>query len=414
MKKIIVYGLGNIWDSIKSDLEKKYEIVGCVDRDPQKRTKAYGYRFFSKELIVNETFDYIVISTDLAGVQEELCLELNMNYNRVLHYKDALNDNYKPSLSIGNCSYIDLKIELSIIIPTYNRKQRLIRTLKILDNQTDKDFKVIILDNASSYDIDKELEKLNLSIKYRVIHNMYNIGMCGNLSNAFVQVNSGWIWTLSDDDAPKFDAVEKIKLSIYENQNAFCFLFSIHNLLNDNYEIMYNIHDLTTFYETKYNEEKSLSKYEGDFIFFSNKVYSVDGVKSYIEKVFTYSYTAIPHIIPILCGLSDKIGTFVISNYKIVEHDSISQNHWNWLKTALGMRTITDLVLDIGEDEKRVLYRLIMIPIQVIMNILGNNPSKEDIRIIRILYNDIYTLFFNKDEREEYEKFMLKIKGYNL
>ena len=99
MKKIIVYGLGNIWDLIQQDLERKYEIVGCVDRDPQKKSKAKGYRFLSKELIVNELFDYIVISTDLAGVQEELCLELNMDYSRVLHYKDALNNNYVPSFS---------------------------------------------------------------------------------------------------------------------------------------------------------------------------------------------------------------------------------------------------------------------------------------------------------------------------
>ena len=140
MKKIIVYGLGNIWDLIQQDLERKYEIVGCVDRDPQKKSKAKGYRFLSKELIVNELIDYIVISTELAGVQEELCLALNMDYSRVLHYKDALNNNYVPSFSKDNRRYRDLNTELSIIIPTYNRKQKLIRTLKILDNQTDKEW----------------------------------------------------------------------------------------------------------------------------------------------------------------------------------------------------------------------------------------------------------------------------------
>ena len=297
------------------------------------------------------------------------------------------------------------------VFPTYNRKQKLIRTLKILDNQTDKEFKVIILDNASTYDIDSELEQLNLSIQYQVIHNIYNIGMCGNLANAFVQVKSGWIWTLSDDDAPKFDAVEKIKISIYENQNAFCFLFSILNLISNNYETMYNIHDLVKFYEDKYNDNKSLSMYEGDFIFFSNKVFSVNKIKSYIEKIYTHAYTAIPHIIPILYGLSDEIGTFVISNYKIVEYDSTSQYHWSWLNTALGMRTISDLALNISEEEKRILYRLIMIPIQAIMEILGKTPSKEEIRIVKVLYNDIYTFYFNKDEREEYEKFMLRVNG---
>ena len=46
--------------------------------------------------------------------------------------------------------------KITVLIPTYNRKESLSRTLRDLESQTRKDFYVVISDNASDYDV-KEL-----------------------------------------------------------------------------------------------------------------------------------------------------------------------------------------------------------------------------------------------------------------
>ena len=42
---------------------------------------------------------------------------------------------------------------LTVLIPTYNRKYQLIRTLDALNKQSDQDFKIFISDNASNYSV---------------------------------------------------------------------------------------------------------------------------------------------------------------------------------------------------------------------------------------------------------------------
>ena len=41
--------------------------------------------------------------------------------------------------------------DLTILIPTYNRKERLKQTLECLQNQTKQDYIIVIVDNCSSY-----------------------------------------------------------------------------------------------------------------------------------------------------------------------------------------------------------------------------------------------------------------------
>ena len=43
-------------------------------------------------------------------------------------------------------------MKIKIVIPTYNRREKLKRILEVLCEQTDKNFIVTILDNNSEYD----------------------------------------------------------------------------------------------------------------------------------------------------------------------------------------------------------------------------------------------------------------------
>ena len=58
----------------------------------------------------------------------------------------------------------------SICIPTYNRKYILSRALKSLENQTFKDFEVIVVDDGSTDDtaafMDKYIESTKMNVRY--------------------------------------------------------------------------------------------------------------------------------------------------------------------------------------------------------------------------------------------------------
>ena len=60
-------------------------------------------------------------------------------------------------------------MKISVIIPTYNRKDALIKTLESLSSQSYKDFEVIVIDDGSADGTGEIVKKLNLSFKIQYI-----------------------------------------------------------------------------------------------------------------------------------------------------------------------------------------------------------------------------------------------------
>lgn len=93
--------------------------------------------------------------------------------------------------------------ELSVLIPTYNRKEKLKKTLLALEKQFDDNFYVVILDNASEYSIEQEvLPELSFQFSkvIRIIKRKYNVGLGNNISGLFSVCETKWGWLLGDDD----------------------------------------------------------------------------------------------------------------------------------------------------------------------------------------------------------------------
>lgn len=89
-------------------------------------------------------------------------------------------------------------MNVNIIIPTYNRKEYLFKTLQSLNNQTYKNFEVIIIDDASDIDIRKEINELNLLYKYNYIHLNKKKGRAG-ARNTGISISKGNILLFFDD-----------------------------------------------------------------------------------------------------------------------------------------------------------------------------------------------------------------------
>jgi glycosyltransferase involved in cell wall biosynthesis len=107
---------------------------------------------------------------------------------------------------------------VTIVIPTYKRPQKLRRAIQSVLDQTFKDFKILVFDNASSDEtaaIVSELKSKDPRVEY-FCHER-NIGMFNNFNHAFSQVSTPFFGILTDDDyyLPSFldDAMRAFKFS---------------------------------------------------------------------------------------------------------------------------------------------------------------------------------------------------------
>lgn len=102
-------------------------------------------------------------------------------------------------------------IEISIIIPTYNRKDILITTLKALDKQSYnlEEVEVIVIDDFSPVNPEQEISQLQTKYKLRFLRESKNIGQ-GRIRNIGIKLARGkYLFFLGDDTVPKDIFIEE-------------------------------------------------------------------------------------------------------------------------------------------------------------------------------------------------------------
>ena len=113
---------------------------------------------------------------------------------------------------------------LYITIPTYNRAAALKKTLEIILPQLHEKAQCVVLDNCSSDATpDVVAEAQRQSPYLRTIRHGVNVGGGANFLRCFEVAPTGWIWLLSDDDAPHRDAIATIEEEISRHPDA-CYI----------------------------------------------------------------------------------------------------------------------------------------------------------------------------------------------
>ena len=114
-----------------------------------------------------------------------------------------------------------LQDQLEILIPTYNRREHLQRTLTQLTAPESpvRSCSITILDNAStdgSADLIKEFAAKNPNIKH--IRHEKNIGGNGNITRAFELARKPYVWVVCDDDSFRWEAWPEIENALFSNE----------------------------------------------------------------------------------------------------------------------------------------------------------------------------------------------------
>ena len=410
-KKVIVYGLGKCWKQYSEKIRSDYEIIFCSDQRPEQAKNCEGIEYIAPKDISVQNYDILILCSYIFGMREELILEYDLNPEKAIYCLEL----YENVITIPkHFDFSKNMNNLTIVIPTYNRKLRLEKTLRLLKMQSNQNFDVFILDDASDYDVMEIVKKqdANFAAKIKVERNISNLGLAGNTAMAFTKVDSGWIWTLADDDMPSIYAVEHIHREIENAKDVGIIMFSILNLgkyMENSYIEFSGLKEMLLFYQKVMNK-KECKGVEGDFIFFSNKVFKVEYVKRYLKQIFKYLYTTIPQNMPILFGLDNRKVKFRISNKKIVSYVEPDGDHWNWLDNGLGMTTLKDLPLHITKNDKSILYRLCMFDYEHVIKAAQNEKTESAYNKLEEMYFRLYQYFLSKEAKKEYLNEMRKLK----
>lgn len=172
------------------------------------------------------------------------------------------------------------EIALTIIIPCYNAKKTITETLESLNNQTNKDFKVVIIDDGS---IDHTLEvvyelipRLHLDIE---VFKQSNSGVSATRNFGMKRSNTRYIAFLDADDRyhPEFIemALKQINTGKFDTVGSrYFFTDSVH----DKFE---KISDVKFEYKSKWEFVQLYTHKRKEKISFGNFIYKNEILKEY-------------------------------------------------------------------------------------------------------------------------------------
>lgn len=317
-ESVIVYALGYYWRNNIDEIKSRYEIIAYSDQNPDMSKHIKDSKFIlPEELSKYSDIKIILGCLRQEGMREFIALKYNIHAQQIFYYDEIILNT--RNIVKKKKRHSD---KLTVVIPTYNRKNRLKRTLDLLEMQTDNDFKIRILDNCSDYSINELLEDRDKIFcdKIEIVRNKINIGMSANIANAFVQGIDGWMWLLSDDDIPSIYAIEDIYDEIEHSSGVGAIHFAYHDFskyLVNGYKDFKNLHELFAFYEDIVAKGQDLALCNGDFIYISNKVYNMKYVAKYCQDVFLYAYSGVPYLVPILFMLDNNRENLRISKKEL-------------------------------------------------------------------------------------------------
>ncbi len=167
--------------------------------------------------------------------------------------------------------------KISIAIPTYNRKEYLIDSLKSVLAQTEKDREIIVFDNHSDYDIEKAISEIDTNKEIRIEKIETNIGNVGNFCRIQkYKFDSKYLIIFHDDDTmhPNF---LKEGISVMEKNPSILWLGTSLNFVNDDNK-MFDFNSIEPFETQIVDTAGLIKKIANDFnnLCFDSVIYKTD------------------------------------------------------------------------------------------------------------------------------------------
>ena len=157
-------------------------------------------------------------------------------------------------------------MKLSICIPTFNRRNKLINCLNsiyLASLNSKLDFEVCISDNGSSYDIYDLIKQFEDKLKLKINKNKSNIGYMPNLLKVISISQGDFVWAMGDDDLLMPQALKRVDELFESNPDVdFFFVNSFHLDYKyiDRFQVPFNTKNLPENMEIKLGKKKISQK----------------------------------------------------------------------------------------------------------------------------------------------------------
>jgi len=248
---------------------------------------------------------------------------------------------------------------LTIAIPTFDRPHELRRCVSLLKNQTNYNFHLLIIDNASPVAASEALHRLLQdfpALSVRIVRNPVNIGGDANVLRCFELCETDYIWVLGDDDVPLSDAVETVLDELRAYPDAVFLNFASDMVVRTG-----------TAIRTRRTESRDLESFVAaidsfpNLLFASTSIFCRRELVSYLCYGFHRTYTMAPHLILLLQRLMTGPCECILSCSQIVEWGAPKEgDRWSFMRQAMGIGTLLDLPF--SRDTRSAIAKHLMRP----------------------------------------------------
>lgn len=227
---------------------------------------------------------------------------------------------------------------LTISIPTYNRPQSILATVKSLLPQLTDDVCIRVLDNCSEVDIKALLQNEIDFSKHdiEVIRAPINVGADVNFQRCFEISNAEYTWLLGDDDTINEDAIAIIRAEIgkYRDVDMVGINFASNCLTKQRSEAVFvgSLEDLGTKLD-----------HFGNWLFISTTVYRTNEYKRYLHYSVWGTYALASQLVaPIYAISNNKV--LILSEKYIVTNVATSNvaQQWHNIPVTLGLLSLLE------------------------------------------------------------------------
>ena len=230
--------------------------------------------------------------------------------------------------------------DLSIFIPTYNRKERLLNMLgSIVSQPLGTEVSITVLNNHSDYDVEKAIEEglgVEKTKKISVINNRSNVGLSMHIALPIYYCKTKWLWILSDDDKTTENSLEIIKSDMESYSDYTCIKYSLEGFTTHNDETMTTLEQLVSYYGR-------IDKNQGEFIFISNNLFNMEKIEPFIGSIISYSYNAVAGILPYVYSLDAGDHKVLMRSKSVVSYLPPQKgSEWNYIEITTRLITLVD------------------------------------------------------------------------
>ncbi len=286
-------------------------------------------------------------------------------------------------------NYIDA---LSIVIPTYNRPDKLKRLLESIFKQNLSDiYEIVVVNNCSNYKIEDITHQFDLN-KIRIINNPFNVRMATNMVNTFLHCKTKWMWLISDDDVICENATSIINNRISKNPEVGYLKFSTEGIGEVGLENDEKVHNLEQFIDYYANKEVVRSD---NLVFVSNGVFNLEALYPFLGFGYEFSYTYIGFLIPVFYSLNEEIPV-KFCDEKVIKFVNPGNGVWSFSTVGLGLSTLSHLPLSLDKSYfKKFLKITMLISYKNMFKYLLKQNKEGNQKVYNMIYHSNYKYYLN-------------------